>query len=114
MGCSPGPREQLTERVDWVASDESGEDICEIGLRIDAIQFAGFDERSEDGEASSQVPPASANTPKRPVPRQSPSSAIAESIACGLPMPTQVRTPRACGQRKRSQGKREGARRVAT
>jgi hypothetical protein len=48
MGCSPGPREQLIERVDWVASDESGEDICE-GLRIDAIQFAGFDERSEDG-----------------------------------------------------------------
>jgi hypothetical protein len=34
--------------VDGVAGDESGEEVCEIGLRIDAIQFAGFDERSED------------------------------------------------------------------
>jgi len=49
VGGGPGPGEQLTEFVDRVADDEPSEHIGEIRLRIDAIEFAGFDERSEDG-----------------------------------------------------------------
>jgi hypothetical protein len=48
MSGGPGPREQLIETVDRIAGDESGEDVGEIGLGIDAVEFAGFDERSED------------------------------------------------------------------
>jgi hypothetical protein len=48
MSCGPVPREHLIETVDWVVSGESREDIGEIGLWIDAVQFAGFDQRSED------------------------------------------------------------------
>ena len=38
----------MLEFADRVAGDQPSEHIGEIRLRIDAIQFAGFDERSED------------------------------------------------------------------
>ena len=49
MSCSPAPREQVIELADWVISDEPSEGIGEKCLRIDTVEFAGFDERSEDG-----------------------------------------------------------------
>jgi hypothetical protein len=43
MSCGPAPREQFIEPGDWVACD-AREDVCEIGLRIEAVEFAGLDE----------------------------------------------------------------------
>jgi hypothetical protein len=49
MGFGPTPGEQFLEAVDRVPSDEAGEDVGEIGLRIDGARFASLDQRSEDG-----------------------------------------------------------------
>ena len=44
----PVPRKQFVEAIDRVTLDEAGEDVGEIGLRIEAVEFAGLDERGED------------------------------------------------------------------
>jgi hypothetical protein len=44
----PSSRKQFFEAIDRVAFDEAGEDVGQIGLRIDAIEFAGLDERGVD------------------------------------------------------------------
>ena len=44
----PVPGQQLADAVDGMAGEELGEDVGEIGLGIDGVQFAGFDERGED------------------------------------------------------------------
>jgi hypothetical protein len=44
----PVPRKQFVEAIDRVTFDEAGEDVGEIGLRIDAIEFADLDERGVD------------------------------------------------------------------
>ena len=48
-GSGPGLREQFVEPVVRPEIDESGEHVCEIGFRIDAIQFARVDERCDGG-----------------------------------------------------------------
>ena len=42
--CCPGPGHELVEARGWPEIDELGEHVGEIGLRIDAVQFAGLDE----------------------------------------------------------------------
>jgi hypothetical protein len=52
MGCTacrPGPGHELVETRIWPEIDELVEHVSEVGLRIDAVQFAGFDERSNAG-----------------------------------------------------------------
>src|SRR5262249_49494559 len=45
----PGPGHELVEARGGPEIDQLGEDVGEVGLRIDAVQFAGFDERSNAG-----------------------------------------------------------------
>ena len=42
--CRPGPGHELVEARGWPEVDELGEHVGEVGLRIDAVQFAGLDE----------------------------------------------------------------------
>jgi len=45
----PGPWHQFVDARGRPEIDELGEHVGEVSLRIDAIQFAGFDERSNAG-----------------------------------------------------------------
>src|SRR5207253_1891075 len=45
--CCPGPGHELVEARFGPEIDELGKHVGEVGLRIDAIQFAGLDERSK-------------------------------------------------------------------
>ena len=45
VSSGPVPRKQLIEAIDRVTFGEAGEDVGEIGFRIDVVEFAGFDER---------------------------------------------------------------------
>ena len=46
---SPGPWEEFVEAVVRPEIDETGEDIGEIGLALDAVKFATLDQRGKDG-----------------------------------------------------------------
>lgn len=43
-----GPRQQVVDLALRVASDNAGDDVDEVSLRIDAVEFAGFHERGDD------------------------------------------------------------------
>jgi hypothetical protein len=45
----PGPGHKLIQTRDGPEIEELREDIGEVGLGIDAVQFAGFDERGDAG-----------------------------------------------------------------
>ena len=45
----PGPRHELVDTLGGPKVDELGEDVGEVGLRIGAVELAGFDERSDAG-----------------------------------------------------------------
>ena len=45
----PGPGHEFVEARGRPEIDELGEHVSEVGLRLDAMQFAGFDERSNAG-----------------------------------------------------------------
>ena len=45
----PGPGHELVEARGRPEIDELGEHVGEVGLRIDAVEFAGFDERGDAG-----------------------------------------------------------------
>jgi hypothetical protein len=45
----------LVELLDGPAVDELGEDIGQIGLRVDAVKLAGLDQRCEAGPVDSTV-----------------------------------------------------------
>jgi hypothetical protein len=45
----PGPRQQFVETVDGVTIDHSREHVGEVGVRFYAVEFAGFDQRTDDG-----------------------------------------------------------------
>ena len=45
----PGPWHQFVDARGRPEIDQLGEHVGEVGLRIDAVQFAGFDERSDGG-----------------------------------------------------------------
>jgi hypothetical protein len=55
LGKLPGDREELTDPGCGVAVD-AGEDVLEIGVRINAIHLAGADEGVEDGSGLSAAP----------------------------------------------------------
>jgi hypothetical protein len=46
-GCGPG--HELVDARGRPEVDEPGEDVSEVGLRIDAVHFAGLDQRSDAG-----------------------------------------------------------------
>src|SRR4051794_4956554 len=45
----PGPGQQFAEAAVWPVIDELGEHVSQVGMRIDAMQFAGLDQRGEHG-----------------------------------------------------------------
>jgi hypothetical protein len=45
----PGPGHEFVETRGGPQIDELGEHVGEVGLRIDAVQLAGFDERGDTG-----------------------------------------------------------------
>src|ERR1700686_5270741 len=45
--CSPGPGHEFVDAIIRPAVYELGEDVCEISLRIDAVQFCRLDQRCE-------------------------------------------------------------------
>jgi hypothetical protein len=52
---NPSPRQELVEFLDGPAIDELGEDIGQIGLRVDAVKLGGLDQRCEAGPVDSTV-----------------------------------------------------------
>jgi hypothetical protein len=48
LGC-PGPRHKLVDAGRGPEIDELGEYVCEVGLRVDAGELAGFNKRSDAG-----------------------------------------------------------------
>jgi hypothetical protein len=44
---SPCPRQEIVELLHRPAIDELGEDVGEVGLRIDAVELRSFDQRCE-------------------------------------------------------------------
>src|SRR3954464_9203742 len=50
-GCfgGPGPGQQFAEAAVWPVIDELGQHVSQVGMRIDAMQFAGLDQRGEHG-----------------------------------------------------------------
>src|SRR3954463_2872805 len=50
-GCfgGPGPGQQFAEEAVWPVIDELGQHVSQVGMRIDAMQFAGLDQRGEHG-----------------------------------------------------------------
>ena len=49
-GCDGiGPGEEFIEAALGVAVDDAGDDVGEVGVRIDADKLAGFDQRSDHG-----------------------------------------------------------------
>jgi len=47
-GSGPGPRQKLVEPIVRPEIDEADKDMGEVGLRLDAVELAGLDQRSED------------------------------------------------------------------
>ena len=44
-----GAGQEFVDVAVGMAVDDPGDDVGEVGLRIDGVEFAGFDERSDDG-----------------------------------------------------------------
>ena len=45
---SPCPRQEFVQAIVRPEIDEAGEHVGELGLGVDAVEFAGLDQRSED------------------------------------------------------------------
>ena len=45
----PGPGQKLVEAIVRPEIDETGKHVGDVGLAVDAIQFASLDQRSEHG-----------------------------------------------------------------
>jgi len=45
----PGPRHEFVQTRGWPEIDQLGEDVGQIGLRLDAAELAGLDQRSDAG-----------------------------------------------------------------
>jgi hypothetical protein len=43
-----GPRQKLVDAFVWVAVDDPGYDVGEVGLRFDANELASLDQRRND------------------------------------------------------------------
>src|SRR5215469_5086619 len=49
-GCGGiGPGQEFVEAALRMAVDDAGDDVGEVGVRIDADKLAGFDQRSDHG-----------------------------------------------------------------
>src|SRR6266852_1844435 len=44
----PGPRQQFVETVDGISIDHASKHVGEVGVGLDAVQFACFDQRTND------------------------------------------------------------------
>src|SRR5260221_10843719 len=44
----PGPRQQFVETVDGMSIDHAREHVGEVSVGFDAVEFAGFDQRTDD------------------------------------------------------------------
>jgi len=44
-----GPRKELVDLTVRMAIDDPGEDVGQVGERIDLVQFAGLDQGCDDG-----------------------------------------------------------------
>src|SRR5258708_17960674 len=44
----PSPRQQFVETVDGMSIDHARQHIGKVGIRFDAVQFTGFDQRTDD------------------------------------------------------------------
>ena len=44
----PNPWQQILETVDWVTIDHPREHVGEVSVGFDAVEFAGFDQRTDD------------------------------------------------------------------
>ena len=44
-----GPGKQLVDLAVRMAVDDPGEDVGEVGKRVDVVQLAGFDQRRDSG-----------------------------------------------------------------
>jgi len=51
LGC-PDPRHELVETRGRPEIGQPGQHVAEIGLRVDAMEIAGLDERSDAGQFS--------------------------------------------------------------
>ena len=49
LGADVGPWEKFVDCPGEVTADDPGECVGEIGVRVDAVQLAGFDQRGDDG-----------------------------------------------------------------
>ena len=47
--CGIGPRQQVIDLTIGMAVDDLGDDVGEIGRRIDGVELTGFDQRGDDG-----------------------------------------------------------------
>jgi hypothetical protein len=43
----PGPRQQFVETVDGMSIDHARQDVGEVSVGFDAVEFAGFDQRAD-------------------------------------------------------------------
>jgi hypothetical protein len=48
----PGPRQQFVETVDGMSIDHARQHVGEVGIGFDAVQFTGFDQRTDDCQRS--------------------------------------------------------------
>lgn len=49
MGRGIGPREEVVELALWVAGDDAGDCICEVGVGIDAVELGCLYQGGDDG-----------------------------------------------------------------
>ena len=46
----PIPRQEFDDTIVWMVGD-AGEDVAEVGFRVDAVELGGFDERVHGGSS---------------------------------------------------------------
>jgi hypothetical protein len=44
----PSPRQQFVETVDGMSIDHAREHVVQVSVGLDAVEFAGFDRRTDD------------------------------------------------------------------
>src|SRR5258708_39301400 len=51
LASLPGPWQEFVETIDRMSVDHAREHVAEIGVRFDAVQLAGCDQRADHGPA---------------------------------------------------------------
>ncbi len=49
VGGDVGPGQEIVDLAVWVAVDDPGEHVGQVAERLDVVQLASFDQRSDDG-----------------------------------------------------------------